>query len=272
MFAGAFKPNQGFFEAYDGADHREGSETLSDVIFMIRERFEAPIILDYKRGDIATSSKNYAEVGLNWGVDALTVAPYMGTDSVMPFINTGLGIYVLDRTSNPGGADIQNLKVISNDDVYNTLERVLIRAGPRITSPEYFADVVKREVIPALRTTTKPVYMVVAGKIIEWGKENQGVGAVVGATNMNELRDIAQCLEPYHRPLLIPGVGSQGGSASDVAFTLNSIRYDMGLVRINSSSGLTHPWKKAENAPKDWEMEVVKNLKKLNEEIGYVPK
>jgi orotidine-5'-phosphate decarboxylase len=119
---GAFKLNHGFFESHDipHVGYLEGTYTLRDLIFLTRDRFPGiPIILDFKRGDILKSSANYAKVGANnWAADAMTVAPYMGTDSVMPFVKTGKGIYVLDRTSNDGGADFQNLRTIKKPDLF----------------------------------------------------------------------------------------------------------------------------------------------------------
>ncbi|MDY7027990.1 MAG: orotidine-5'-phosphate decarboxylase, partial [Spirochaetota bacterium] len=69
-------------------------------------------------------------------------------------------------------------------------------------------------------------------------------------------------------PLLIPGVGGQGGSASETVRILREAGYPLELVRINSSSGLTHPWlKKGESAPEDFAARVTGNLRKLNEEL-----
>jgi len=274
VYPGMFKPNHGFFEIYDDPGHGEfhGSETLSEVIFILEERFPKIIRnLDFKRGDIGKSSANYAEVGKKWNVHALTVHPYMGTDSVMPFINIALGIYILDRTSNSGGADFQNLKVISDEKVYAQLENILSQAekNGRLNN---FAQLLTTEIRPMMRRETKPLYMMVAEKIVEWGRETQNVGAVIGATNLNELYDISKFLSPHQTPLLIPGVGGQGGTAEEVLFKLNMANYNMGVVRINNSSKLTHPWDTADKAPADWDDVVVQTLKKMNNTIGYVPK
>jgi orotidine-5'-phosphate decarboxylase len=79
-----------------------------------------PIIFDSKRGDIATSSANYAHEAFDaWQADSVTVSPYMGSDSVLPFVegsHAHKGIYVLNRTSNPGGKDLQQLMVLDNVD------------------------------------------------------------------------------------------------------------------------------------------------------------
>ncbi len=216
LLPAAFKPNIGYYATLDNPRDEEftGSLALADLFDLLENFFpNIPIILDSKRGDIATSSQNYADEAFKrWGSHAVTVAPYMGSDSVGPFIqDPQYGTYVLNRTSNPGGADLQNL---------------------------------------ILKDTT-PVYDAVAKQIIAYNEKRGNVGAVVGATNLTELKAIAKQYASESIPLLIPGVGSQGGSASEVMAILREVGYPLSLVRINSSSALTHPWKKGE-APEDW--------------------
>lgn len=240
---GAFKPNAGFYLKHDKPyrGNFSGSKTLTDIIVSAATNGApgVPIILDYKRGDIASSSANYAEEGLHsWNVEAVTVSPYMGTDSVMPFVKyavgDGKGVYVLCRTSNEGAKDFQDLPL-------------------------------------AYKGGTMPLYEAVASKIVDWARENPGVGAVVGATNPDELERIARIFARKEIPLLIPGVGSQGGSAREVIDRLRKVDYDLELVRINSSSGLTHPWAKKGPAPNNYIEVCVNAVKKLNEEIEYKP-
>lgn len=99
----AFKPNSAFFEAFGV----EGMQALQDVIAAVPE--EIPVILDAKRGDIADTSKAYARAAFETlGADALTVNPFMGGDSVAPFLERPEnGAFILCRTSNPGAADLQ---------------------------------------------------------------------------------------------------------------------------------------------------------------------
>jgi len=221
LIPSAFKPNIGYYQALDRPRDEDfsGSLALADVLDMVENFFPGiPIILDSKRGDIARSSLNYAnEAFLTWGSDAVTVAPYMGSDSVMPFIDHSpleKGVYILNRTSNPGGKDLQNLEV-------------------------------------HLGEASSPLYREVAKQIISYNNDRGSVGAVVGATNMDELKDIASLYAQRSVPLLVPGVGSQGGSAPSVMAALRESGYPVKLARINSSSALTHPWKKGE-APEDW--------------------
>ncbi len=230
----AFKPNIGYYAALDNPREEDfsGSLALVDVLDMLDSFFPGiPVILDSKRGDIARSSLNYAiEAFDKWGADAMTVSPYMGSDSIMPFAYEGKGVYILNRTSNPGAKDFQNILTIDRVD--------------------------EKEI--------SPLYMAVAHAIYAYANEHKGLGAVVGATSMEELKNIAAYYSDKEIPLLIPGVGSQGGSAEDVMRTLREVSYDVRLARINSSSGLTHPWKKAP-VPEDYLEICLKNIKNLNE-------
>ncbi len=269
---GAFKPNQGFFEMHNNpqTEWYEGSKTLEETIFLIRESFpNVPIILDYKKGDIAKSSENYAKVGVNWKPDALTVAPYMGTDSVMPFVKTGLGIYVLDRTSNPGGADFQNLRTIKDRVKFS--EGLTRLVQDNIASGDAKSGSLLYENISGYIDQEAPfLYEAVADKILEWSKEYKGVGAVFGATAPDELIHIAPFFAKNEMMLLIPGVGGQGGSLDQVLHTLRLEKYPMYLARINSSSEITHPWIKAKQAPpKEWDVAITNNVRELNTKIDY---
>jgi orotidine-5'-phosphate decarboxylase len=104
---GIVKPNYAFYAQYGF----EGLRALKKLI-EIYHKHKFLIILDAKRGDIGKTSAAYAKEAFEfWNADALTVAPYMGSDSVGPFIDFGRGVYILDRTSNPGAVDLQDMKV-----------------------------------------------------------------------------------------------------------------------------------------------------------------
>ena len=109
-----YKPNSAFFEAIGPAGH----EVLSDVVAHARRH--APVILDAKRGDIGNTAKAYARWAYDSiGADALTASPYMGRDSVEPFFEReDRAVFLLCRTSNPGAADLQALKLASGELVY----------------------------------------------------------------------------------------------------------------------------------------------------------
>lgn len=233
----AFKPNIGYYACLDNPREEEfqGSLALADTLDLLENYFPGvPVILDSKRGDIARSSGNYAVEAFDcWKADAVTVSPYMGTDSVMPFAAEGKGIYVLNRTSNPGAADLQNMLTLDAVD-----EKELY-----------------------------PMYIAVAHLISRWAQEHPGTGAVVGATSMKELGEIAAYYADREIPMLIPGVGSQGGSGTDVMAALRNAGYPAELARINSSSGLTHPWKKGA-APEDWLDQVMSSIHSLFTEVA----
>ena len=253
----AFKPNIGYYASLDNPreENFDGSLALVDILDMLDTYFSGiPVILDSKRGDIARSSGNYAveafdkwgatavtvspymghdEAFDKWGATAVTVSPYMGHDSVFPFAYEDKGVYILNRTSNPGAKELQNELVVD-----------------RIDEKELY-----------------PLYMSVAHMIARWAQEHPGLGAVVGATSPDELSDIARFYAGKDIPMLIPGVGSQGGSAEEVMKRLSDAGYDRTLARINSSSGLTHPWKKGA-APDDWLDQVMSAVRKLLEEAA----
>ncbi|HIG97851.1 TPA: orotidine-5'-phosphate decarboxylase [Candidatus Woesearchaeota archaeon] len=214
----AVKPNYAYFAQY-GFD---GLKALEKIIAVAKKE-KLPVILDAKRGDIGKSSEAYSkEVFGFWKADAVTVSPYMGTDSVLPFITQSKGVYVLVRTSNPGSRDLQQLPMKSG----------------------------------------KELFMETAGKVLEWG-----TGAVVGATNISELGRIARFFAAANRktPLLIPGVGSQGGNASEVAEMLKAANRSIAMHRINSSSGISYAYEKYGG---NYVAAAEKAVKELNSEIG----
>ena len=238
ILPGAFKPNPGFFSALDRPRENSfiGSRALVKILAILNEQFsDIPVILDYKRGDIARSSENYAKEGfVSWGCDSVTVSPWMGSDSVIPFFKEASlhngGVYLLNRTSNPGGREFQN---------------------------------------ELLKKTGEPLFKTVAEKIVGWAKEFPGTGAVVGATSLSELEEITTYFSKSEIPLLIPGVGSQGGSAIDVTRVLKNNNYTLPLVRLNVSSGITHPWvKSGSSVPGNWKQLCIDNLARFNNEVN----
>jgi uridine monophosphate synthetase len=126
-YAAAFKPNAAFFEVF-GA---EGWTALKQVIEAInaeshRLGSRIPIILDAKRGDIASTAEAYAKSAFdNLGVDCITLSPYLGKDSIEPFIeNQEKGIFLLCKTSNPGAGDLQDLVLESGEPLYIHVARL----------------------------------------------------------------------------------------------------------------------------------------------------
>ena len=120
-YAAAFKPNAAFFEVF-GA---QGWTALKDVIDAIQEESDRmgsmiPVVLDAKRGDIASTAEAYAKSAFeNLGAHCITLSPYLGKDSVDPFIqNSEKGIFLLCKTSNPGSGDLQDLVLESGDPLH----------------------------------------------------------------------------------------------------------------------------------------------------------
>lgn len=225
----AVKPNYAFYAQYGF----EGLRALKTVCEKVKAS-KIPLILDGKRGDIGKTSAAYAKELFDfWDADAVTLAPYMGSDSVGPFIEyceqKGKGCYILNRTSNKGAVDLQNLIVEG-----------------------------------------KPLFLKVSEKIVEWGsKANGNVGAVVGATSLNELEQISAYYASTNKkvPLLIPGVGSQGGSAKEVTEILKKTNNELAIQRINSSSEINYAYQKQETD--DFAGAAVKAIKQLNDEIKF---
>jgi uridine monophosphate synthetase len=120
-YAAAFKPNAAFFEVF-GAD---GWNALKEVVSAIQEESNRlgsliPVILDAKRGDIASTAEAYAESAFeNLGVHCITLSPYLGRDSIEPFIqDSEKGIFLLCKTSNPSAGDLQDLMLESGEPLH----------------------------------------------------------------------------------------------------------------------------------------------------------
>lgn len=176
-YAAAFKPNAAFFEVF-GAD---GWTALKDVIDAIQEESNRmgsmiPVILDAKRGDIASTAEAYAKSAFeSLGVHCITLSPYLGKDSIDPFIQSSeKGVFLLCKTSNPGSGDLQDL-------------RVTIDNG---------------------QSSMVYLYEHVAKLAQEWNTKNN-IGLVVGATHVDAMKRVRAAAPDLW--FLAPGVGAQGG-------------------------------------------------------------
>jgi orotidine-5'-phosphate decarboxylase len=185
----AYKPNIAFYEAMGNA----GLDALKKTRDYIPK--EIPVIVDAKRGDIGNTAKAYAQSLFDhFNFDATTASPYLGYDSLEPFIKyRDRGVFILCRTSNAGAADFQSLSIKTDGG-------------------------------------QKMLFEIVAEKVNEWNTLGN-LGLVVGATYPEELKLIR---ERYpEMPLLIPGVGAQGGELAQV------VKYGVGARRqrtiVNSS-------------------------------------
>ena len=187
-YAAAFKPNAAFFEVF-GA---EGWTALKQVIEAIDAESKRlgsmiPVILDAKRGDIASTAEAYAKSAFeSLGAHCITLNPYLGKDSIDPFIqNSEKGVFLLCKTSNPGSGDLQDLNI----------------DGGRWT-----ADGELRSTVNGQRPM--PLYEHVAKLAQAWNVKNN-IGLVVGATHPEALARVRAAAPDLW--FLAPGVGAQGG-------------------------------------------------------------
>lgn len=219
------KPQAAFFEQLGPA----GMIALGEVIDYAVSQ-ELLIVVDGKRNDIGSTAEAYADAYLGrkpasaWGADALTVSPYLGDDSLEPFVKVcrdrGAGIFVLVKTSNPGGKLLQDLACQG-----------------------------------------KPLYAHVAAHVERLASAGKGtsdygdVGAVVGATYPEQLAELRAIMPSTI--FLVPGYGAQGGTAKDCAAAFD----DRGLgAVVNNSRGLIFAYERKDYrsrfSPNDWQRAV----------------
>ncbi len=192
----AFKPQIAYFSAHRAEDQLE--RLMAQIK---RNAPDVPVILDAKRGDIGSTAEQYArEAFVRYQADAVTLSPFMGFDSIEPYLSyVDKGLILLCRTSNPGGSDLQAQRLADGSLLYEHVARLAAGA---------------------------------------WNKTGQ-IGLVVGATFPQELarvRELAPTL-----PLLVPGVGAQGGDA--VATVKAAVRPEVpgcGALIVNSSRAVLY--------------------------------
>jgi len=240
----AVKPQIAFYERYGW----QGLRAYAHVLAYAKSK-GLLVIADAKRGDIGSTAEAYADAHLGHVVvgsaeerifqaDALTVNPYLGWDSVDPFIETakehGAGIFVLVKTSNPSSADFQD-----------------VRCGD------------------------KRLYEIVAENVATWGKDLMGesgyssVGAVVGATFPQEAAALRKLMPKAY--FLVPGYGAQGATAKDVAPCFNPDGLGA-IVNASRSIIFAHqsPAWRDKHPEADWHRAVEDAVYKMNEELRAV--
>jgi orotidine-5'-phosphate decarboxylase len=213
-FCAAFKPQIAYFAS------ARAESVLEKLGRVARDQYPHHIwLLDAKRGDIGSTAEHYAkEAFVRYQADAVTVNPYMGTDSIAPYLQyEARGIFVLCRTSNPGGDDFQ-----------------------------------------MLTTGHKPLYLEVADRAALHWNQHQQVGLVVGATYPKEIAAVRQVAKTL--PLLIPGIGAQGG---DLAATVKAAKTPQGGMLINSSRAILYA-----SAGHDWQEAAAAVARTTNQEIN----
>lgn len=227
-YCGIVKPQTAFFERQGPA-----GMTAMQVVLQRAREMGFVTILDAKRGDIASTATAYAEAAFDpevWNADSLTVNPYLGRDSVEPFLTEARrstpprGVFVLVRTSNPGGGLFQNQSIEG-----------------------------------------RPLYRIVAEEVGRWNEAAIGdcgygdVGAVVGATHPKELAELRAALPGVW--FLVPGYGAQGGKAEDVRAGFDPA--GLGAI-INSSRGVVFPFHPDDA---DWESKIAQAAASAQKEL-----
>lgn len=233
--AACVKPQAAFFEQYGAA----GWQALVAVVRCAHEH-GLPVILDVKRGDVASTGAAYARAAFGGapglaapatglGADAVTVSPYLGDDSLQPFVEhcaRGKGVFVLTRTSNPGARSLQELE-----------------------------------------SDGRPLYVRVAEMVAQLGTAHVGergysdVGAVAGATAPEALRVVRAALP--HAFLLVPGFGAQG--AGPAALAGLAAGEAAGFV-VNASRSIIFAWRKLGG---DYRLAAAHAAAEMREELAF---
>lgn len=240
----AIKPNSAFFEQYGIG----GLKALREICTHA-QKAGMPVIMDAKRGDIGSTAEAYAKAYLGssnlcgnpfqaFSCDALTVNPFLGFDTLEPFIKEckehGKGIFVLTKTSNPGSASIQGVVDSKND----------------LSISESVATWISEN-----------------GKVLLGKSGLSGLGAVVGATYPEEARKMRSIMP--NNIFLVPGYGAQGGTAKDVLPNFNSA--GNGAI-INVSRGLFGSFPSEVDSKQKLQEEIIRRLKVINEDINSAVK
>ena len=204
--AGCFKVQIAYYESLGLDGIRAYKETLDYV-----KAAGMPVIADIKRGDIAKTAEMYAKAHFegDFEADFITLAPYMGLDSIRPYLpyvtGAGKGLFVLVRTSNPGAKDFEYEKLADGRHVYDMVGDKLHELGGECMGEKGYSS----------------------------------LGLVIGGTHIEEAAEIRARYEDSF--FLIPGYGAQGGTADDIARYLD--KHSNGGV-VNSSRAVLLAYKK----------------------------
>ena len=218
--------------AYYEALGLKGMMAYKETLDYLKEK-DAIIIADIKRGDIAATAKQYAKAHFegDFEVDFITLSPYMGMDSIepyMPYMEKGnKGVFTLVRTSNPGAEDIEMIKTEDGRDVYKVVGDKLTEMGSKVSGDCGYSS----------------------------------IGGVIGCTHVEEGIEIRKRFKNMF--FLIPGYGAQGGKAEDVALYLN----DGNGGVVNSSRAILLAYKKQEGREKEFALCAREEAIRMRDEI-----
>lgn len=234
----AVKPQAAYYEMYGW----QGVKALCDTIAYAKSKGMF-VITDGKRNDIGTTMEAYATAHLGhtdvagesidaFGADALTVNGYLGTDGIKPLAkicdSDDKGIFVLVKTSNPSSGELQDMKLETNESVYEHMGKMCEGWGEDLMGKHGYS----------------------------------AVGAVVGATYPEQLSEMRAKLP--HTFFLVPGYGAQGGGADDVKNAFDES--GLGAI-INSSRGIMCAWKKQGLTEDDFAVAARKEAERMRDEI-----
>jgi orotidine-5'-phosphate decarboxylase len=222
-YAVAVKPQSAFFEAH-GAD---GVRAFGQVCEYARAS-GLLVIADAKRGDIGSTARAYAQAFIPLA-DAVTVNPYLGGDSVEPFLEAcrreGAGIFCLVKTSNPGSADVQDVVLADGGKLWQHVARLVRGWGENLIGERGLS----------------------------------AVGAVVGATFPREVAEARELLP--HSVLLLPGIGAQGGTPADVA---PAFANGPAGALVSASRSVIYAWRESGG---DWRSAAGAEAERLSREV-----
>lgn len=198
-FAAAFKPQSACFERLGAAGFAALQETVAHA-----RNAGVPVVYDAKRGDIGSTADHYAAAAVNLGANAITINAYMGPSTVQPYLDAGLGVFVLVRTSNPDSGVIQSQRLSEGGVVGDALAQLTSSLGD--------------------------------GSIGQFGMS--GVGAVVGLTKSSEAAHLRERMP--RQVFLVPGYGAQGGTAAELRPLLTDDKTPGRGVLVNASRSVIY--------------------------------
>lgn len=231
---GVVKPQSACFERFGAAGVRALEETCAHA-----RAQGLVVILDAKRGDIGISAQHYAAAAAGMGADAITVNAYLGPSTVEPFLDAGLGVFVLVRTSNPDSDAVQSVPLASDGQDPGTVAELM----------------------------ATHVYQLGRSRLGTAGLSD--VGAVVGATKAADGRTLRERMP--EQVFLVPGYGAQGGSADDIRALLRPGASGAGTcgVVVNASRSVLYPAQRSERAGK-WEDAVADAARVFAADVGSI--
>lgn len=235
----AIKPQSAYYEMYGW----QGVKTLTETIAYAKSK-GLFVITDAKRNDIGATMEAYATAYMGstdvcgenisaFATDALTVNGYLGSDGINPLLDVcnkfDTGIFVLAKTSNPSSGELQNKIIEGGNSIYETVGKMCETWGEKLTGKYGYS----------------------------------GVGAVVGATYPEQLKELREKLPTTF--FLVPGYGAQGGNAKDVALAFD--KNGLGAI-VNSSRAIMCAWKKEESCtPEDYAKAARREAIRMRDEI-----